>query len=148
MNKNIIRLYLLVALSLVLNVVFIFTGHDLLEKNKTLRQEVSVLCGDLQDLRYLVETDHNNERGWRKIEESHQKMAEVEMANLEVHLNDLSKRVKDLEDMRVDSKSNKDMVEIRRDLDHIKKNLFGLANQVSSNMNSIRNLEENLQIAK
>lgn len=147
MNKNIVRLYLLVSLSLLLNVVFIFTGHDLMEKNKTLRREVSVLGGDFLDLRDQAETRHQNECGWREIEESHQKMVGVELASLEVHIQDLSKRVKELEESSTDS-SQQDVTDIKSDIVHIKKNLFELANQVSSNINSIRNMEENLLIAK
>lgn len=159
-NKNIIRLYLLVALSLIGNVIFIFAGHELMNKNIELQSRISEVSGKVHsaecDIQYLKEMlDFTSKRLDVAIqtERKHNKEDKTSLCALSdrvLKLENEAERLGNVTSSEEVSKINEDIHNLKQDVKSLKWDVgeikFKQANMVTSLRQEIKNLEENLEI--
>lgn len=159
-DKNIVRLYLLVALSLIGNVIFILAGHDLMSKNLELRSKISSVEYELHqaksDVQYLKEMQdlmskiQDSDRAAVRKNNKEDKEAICDLANRVLKLENEVERLDNVTSTEEISKINEDLRQLKQNVDKLievsEKIKFDQANRVSSLRNEIKNLEENLEI--
>lgn len=159
-DKNIIRLYLLVALSLIGNVIFIIAGHDLMNRNTELRALISSVEYELHqakcDVQYVKEIQEIHSKiqdTARDTERKHNKEDKVSICALSNRVLKLENEIERLGNVT----SSEEIRKINEEIHQLKqltnklievsdKIKFEQANMVSSLRNEIKNLQENLEI--
>lgn len=159
-NKNIIRLYLLVGLSLVLNIVLIFGGHEFFKKDIELQSQISETAYKVHhaecDIQYLKEMlDMASKRldattaAVRKYNKE-DKTSICELSNRILKLEGEVERLSNVTSTEEISKINEDINQIKQDIKSLRLDSgelkFKQANMLGSLRNEIKNLEENLEI--
>lgn len=159
-DKNIIRLYLLVALSLIFNVIFIFAGHAIMNNNIELQSRISEVSGKVHsaecDVQYLKEMlDLTSKRLDVAIqtERKHNKEDKTSLCALSdriLKLENEAERFSNVTSSDEIQKINEDIRQLKQDVKSLKWDAgeikFKQANMVTSLRQEIKNLEENLKI--
>lgn len=160
MEKNIIRLYLLVSLSIIGNVIFIIAGHGLFNKNIELRSKISSVEYELHqaksDVQYLKEMQdlmskiQDSDRVAVRKNNKEDKEAICDLSNRVLKLENEVERLGNVTSTEEISKINEDIRQLKQNVNKLievsEKIKFDQANRVSSLRNDIKNLEENLEI--
>ena len=159
-DKNIIRLYLLVALSLIGNVIFILAGHGLMNKNLELRSKISSVECELHrakcDVQYLKEMQDLMSKiqdDMRSTERKHNKDDKTSICDLANRVLKLENEVERLDNVTSSGEIQNLNEEIRqlkqitnKLIEDDKKIKFDQVNKETSLRQEIKNLQENLEI--
>lgn len=159
-DKNIIRIYMLIVVSFIFNVILLFAGHGLYNRTIELQSQVTeAACKARQaecDIKYLKEVQDAMTKIQdvdRDLERRHNKSDKdsiYELSNRILKLEDATGRLDNVTSSKQIQKIIEDINQLKHDIKSLKWDAgelkFKQANMLGSLRNEIKNLEENMEI--
>ena len=159
-DKNIIRIYMLIVISFIFNVILLFAGHGLYNRTVELQSQVTeAACKARQsecDIKYLKEVQdamtkiQNVDRDLERRHNKSDKDSICELSNRILKLEDTAERLDNVTSSEHIRKINEEIQQLKQDIKSLRWDAgelkFKQANRLESLRNDIKNLEENLEI--
>lgn len=159
-DKNIIRIYMLIVISFIFNVILLFAGHGLYNRTVELQSQVTeAACKARQaecDIKYLKEVQDamtNIQNADRDLERRHNKSDKdsiCELSNRILKLEDTTERLGNVTSSEQIQKIVEDIHQLKQDIKSLKWDAgeikFKQANMLGSLRQDLKNLEDNMEM--
>lgn len=159
-DKNIIRIYMLIVISFIFNVILLFAGHGLYNRTVDLQYQVTeAACKARQsecDIKYLKEVQDamtNIQNVDRDLERRHNKSDKdsiYELSNRILKLEDAVERLDNVTSSKEIQKIVEDIHNLKQDIKSLKWDAgelkFKQGNMVTSLRQDLKNLEDNMEM--